>query len=265
MSNLGKVLKTWQDNETSQTLFSILYSDIGKDFYAARGWQPFPSAHVALPATSSTADGLPPVRMLKSDDLAELCEIDEKLIRSRLTKVKGGDQPAVALVPDVQTLRWHHAREEFVAQELFHKNPTVKGAVVGEPGSRVWCIWNRVWTNPQEDAPNTMHILRLVVEDESFSDFAPASQEGATRETNSATARAIAALFAAAQNEAEPFGMKEVSIWNPTSTTLAAAQLLNPKAGVEHRQEESITSLLWYGEGSWENVDWICNEKYGWC
>lgn len=28
---------------------------------------------------------------------------------------------------------------------------------------------------------------------------------------------------------------------------------------------ESIASLMWYGEGSAEEVDWIGNEKYAWC
>ena len=265
MTEVGKKMKDWQTHNGSHALFSVLYSDIGKEFYAARGWQPFPSSHVSLPTTPSSAEGLPSVRMLKSADLAELCEIDERLIRSRLSKSKDNSQIAVALVPDSTTLSWHHAREEFVAKELFDRHPEVKGAVAGEKGSRVWCFWTRVWTNPQEDAPNTMHILRLVIEDEGFSDFSPASSEDATERKDSAIAKAIAALFAAAQTEAAQWDMKEVQLWNPGSSALAAAQILDAKATVEHREKESITSLLWYGGGSWEDVEWVCNEKYGWC
>ncbi|KAK3706947.1 hypothetical protein LTR37_012446 [Vermiconidia calcicola] len=264
MAELGKRLESWQADNGKHVLFSVLYSDIGKQFYAARGWQAFPSAHVSLPAVSSKADGLPSVHMLKSQDLAELCAIDEKLIRSRLSKSNAGDRTPVALLPDTETMQWHHAREEFVGKELLGKQPVVKGAITGEKGSRVWCYWTRVWTNPQEEGDNTLHILRLVVEDEAFSDLAPASAESTAKMKGSQTFKAIAALFAAAQTEAAQWGMHEVQIWNPTSTTLAAAQMLNGKAAVEHRQDESITSLRWYGKGSWENVDWVCNEKYGW-
>jgi len=119
--------------------------------------------------------------------------------------------------------------------------------------------------NSQETAGNTLHILRLVVEDETFSDFTAASDDGASRVKDSATARAIAAVFGAAQAEAAQWGMHEVQIWNPTSTTLAATRMLDNNATVEHREKESITALNWYGEGSLEDVDWICNEKYGWC
>ena len=265
MTELGKRLKGWQADKEQGALFSVLFSDIGKQFYAARGWQPFPSAHVSLPATSSTAAGLPSVRKLKSEDLSDLCTVDEKLIRNRLSKSTEANRSAVTLLPDIRQIRWHHAREEFVANELLDRVPVIKGAVTGEPGSRVWCYWTRVWTNPQEEAPNTLHILRLVVEDESFSDFIPASLEGVAKKQDSTIAKSIAALFAAAQPEAAQWGMREVQIWNPTSTTLAAVQMIDPKAKVEHREEESITSLQWYGEGTWENVDWVCNEKYSWC
>ncbi|KAK3714949.1 hypothetical protein LTR37_007439 [Vermiconidia calcicola] len=261
MADLGKKLKSWQADNGKHVLFSVLYSDIGKQFYAARGWQGFPSAHVSLPAASPKADGLPSVHMLKSQDLAELCAIDDKLVRTRLSTSSGEDRTAVALLPDTETMQWHHAREEFVGKELLGKPPVIKGAITGEKGSRVWCYWTRVWTNPQEEGENTLHILRLVIEDEAFSDFAPASTETTAKIKGSQTAKAIAALFAAAQTEAAQWDMHEVQIWNPTSTTLAAAQLLNGKAAVDHRQDESITSLRWYGEGSWENVDWVCNEN----
>jgi GNAT superfamily N-acetyltransferase len=262
MNDLGKRLRSWQMDGFKKPRFSILFSDIGKQFYARSGWQPFPSSHVSLPvpAVESAPRNLPSVRLLKADDISDLCMMDEKLIRRRLAKSNGS---AVALVPNSATVRWHHAREEFVAKELFNRNPIIKGAVAGEVGSRVWCYWTRVWTNPQEDAGNTLHILRLVVEDETFSDFTAASEDAVSRVKDSATARAIAAVFGAAQAQAAQWGMHGVQIWNPTSTTLAAARMLNENAAVENREKESIAALNWYGEGSWEDVDWICNEKYG--
>lgn len=264
MTEVGKVMRRWQMKDAQQALFSVLFSDIGKDFYAARGWHPFPSAHLSLPPTSSVADGLPSTRSLRSDDIPELCDVDEKLIRARLSSTKGNDKPTVALIPERRTLDWHYAREQFVSNELYAKSPEIKGALVGEPGSRVWCYWTRIWANPTEESPNTLHILRLVIEKETPETDA-ATAKGATKPKHSSTVQNIAALFAAAQSEAAQWDMKEVQIWNPTSTTLAAAQLLEPKTAVVQREHDSITSLQWYGEGCWKDVDWICNEKYGWC
>ena len=273
MRDLGEKLKGWQVGEGEEAICSVLYSDIGKKFYAARGWQAFPSAHVALPAAKDAKEvvaGLPEVRLLHAADLPELCKLDERLVRRRMEKQSEDDKPAVALLPDTATIQWHHAREDFVAKELFGKSPLIKGAVAGPPGQRVWCYWTRVFTNPAKEPP-VLHILRLVIEDERVADFSPVSTstsppaEAAAAGTASPTARAIAAVFAAAQQQAAEWGMQEALMWNPSPTTLAAARLLDEGAKVVEREEESIASLRWYGSGRWEDVRWVENEKYGWC
>lgn len=266
MKDLGERLESWQVDAGKSVPFTVLFSDIGKEFYTARGWHPFPSTHVSLPpVTPAMGAGLPQVHMLKAENLPELCTDDEKLVRSRVSKFREGDKTAVALIPESKVIQWHQAREDFVANELYGKQPEIKGAVSGDAGTRVWCYWTRIWTNPQEHDRNTLHILRLVIEDESFSDFAPASTDSATELQDSPITMAVAALFAAAQAEAARWDMKEVQIWNPTSTTLAAAQILDPKASVVDRESESIVSLRWYGEGSHEDVELMCNEKVNWC
>ena len=35
---------------------------------------------------------------------------------------KAGSKTAVALIPDLETMQWHHAREEFVGQEVHGSN-----------------------------------------------------------------------------------------------------------------------------------------------
>ena len=269
MSELGKRLKSWQAEKEGASAFSVLYSDIGKDFYAARGWQPFPSTHIALPASKVQQAGLPHAQTLQSEDLQALCVADEQLLRQKLSK-RVNSSLAAALVPDLETMQWHHAREDFVSTELHGGRPKFmnggRGALVGiRPGAKAWCYWARVWTNPQEESPNTLHILRLAIEDEAYSDFSPASDSGAGQLADSDVAKAIAALLAEAQVQAHASGMHEIQIWNPTSATLAAARLIDADAAVVQRETESIASLQWYGEGSWKDVEWICNEKYGWC
>ncbi|KXT09594.1 hypothetical protein AC579_2512 [Pseudocercospora musae] len=204
--------------------------------------------------------------LLTSRHLPELCAYDEKLLHRRMSQIKPSSRTTVAVVPDVRHAAWHHAREEFVANEVHGKTPEVKGAMVGDKeGSRVWAYWTRVWANPQEPSPSTLHILRLVIEDDASSNFAPADVETAKSLKDCHVARAISSIFTVAQSEARMWDLHEVMLWNPSSAALAAAQLIAPNAAVEHRETESITSLRWYGEGSWKDVEWICNEKYGWC
>ena len=194
---------------------------------------------------------LPSARRLYAADLPELCALDEKLIRQRLAKVPAGET-SVALIPDINNIRWHQAREEFVGNELYGRMPDVKGAIVGtEPGKRVWCYWTRLWynPNPSESKDNAMNILRLVIEDEEHAgDYVDA----------------ISALFAAALEQAKQWNMEVIESWNPTQEVVEGARRLVPEAAVVDRDMDSITSMMWYGRAE-EKVDWIMNEKYGWC
>lgn len=254
MAEVGKALQTHQTGE-KECLFSVLFSDIGKGFYKNHGWEPFRSSHVSIPGlVSDVREGLPTPRPLYEEDLEELCRADEKIIRKKLERTPGSNI-AVAILPDIQTIRWHHAREDFVGHELHGKAPKVKGAIIGtEEGKRIWCYWTRMWYNsdPTQAKGNTLHILRLVVED--------------GREEDAEDA--IASLMALAQREAEEWKMEEVETWNPSPATVAAAQKLHPSAKVVDRDTESIASLRWYPPHTGniaESIDWVANEKHGWC
>ncbi|KAF1840802.1 uncharacterized protein K460DRAFT_295557 [Cucurbitaria berberidis CBS 394.84] len=270
MTELGKALRTYQTDEKTQSLFSVLYSDIGKKFYKDFGWEPFDSSHVALNAgTSADASSLPAARPLYAEDLEELCEIDVASVRRNLESRPKGSKTAVALLPDIETIRWHHARENFVGMELHRKAPNIKGAIVGtEKGKRVWCYWTRMWynQNPAEAKGNTMHILRLVIEDGVWGDTAASNVNG--NSVDHSHDAAIAALLVVAQREAEEWKMEHVEMWAPTPAALAAAQRLDPSAKVVARDTESIASLQWFPEHDGpvaDKIDWIGNEKYGWC
>lgn len=169
----------------------------------------------------------------------------------------------MAFIPDVETIQWHHAREEFVGQEVHGKVPMIKGAIVGDKvGKRVWCYWTRVWYNedPAVVKGNTFHILRLVVEDDVLG-----SQNATESGGHDA---AVAALLAMAQREADEWKTEHVEVWSPSASVLAGAQMLDKSAKVIDRDAESIASLLWYPEHEGlaaDQIDWISNEKYSWC
>ncbi|KAI9870525.1 MAG: hypothetical protein M1830_004132 [Pleopsidium flavum] len=287
MKELGKELERWQQKEQTKCQFTVLYSDIGKEFYARNGWHPFPSSHVALPPVSSFDQiyqerSLPQSRPLYASDLAELCDTDEKLIRRSLSLQPSNKKTRLALVPDVETMAWHHAREEFAANELQLREPKIKGAIVGnEAGKRAWIIWTRTWNGDpyrKDDTDNVLNILRIVVEEEEdvgredFHDLVNTTNGDSSSSPNDGahmrkSVQSVASLLLAAQKEATKFDLSEVQAWNPTRTTTQAAKVAYPAvAAVIERDSQSIASLKWYGSGSaLDEVEWIGNEKYGWC
>ena len=196
--------------------------------------------------------------------MPDLCDIDVASVRRNLESRPKGSNTAVAIITNLETIRWHHAREEFVGNELHGKMPEIKGAIVGtEKGKRVWCYWTRMWYNqdPTDTKGNTLHILRLVVED--------AGWEGSSSHAHDHSHdAAIAALMAMAQREAEAWKMENVEMWAPTPTAVAAANRLDPSAKVVDRHVESIASLRWFPEHKGpvaDKIDWLGNEKYAWC
>jgi len=171
MRELGQKLRTWQAGAKGKTCgFSALWSDIGKLYYAGHGWHPFPSTHIEFPPVSFPGGGdSVSAQLLESKDLQKLCELDESRIRRTLAQARDG-KTHVCIMPDHEHIQWHHVREDFMCQKIFAKQPTVRGATIGEQGHRVWAIWTRNFYGPvgKPSSGNTLHILRLVIEDEAL-------------------------------------------------------------------------------------------------
>ncbi|MCJ1476767.1 hypothetical protein MMC13_005436 [Lambiella insularis] len=269
MEELGKNLERWQQEAERKAHFTVLYSDIGKQFYAKRGWRARESRHIALPAVVNEGNGESKhheleVKELHADNLSTLCDTDEMWIRESIVRFeKDGPDTRVALIPDVNTMQWHHAREEFTAKKVLGRWPDVKGVLIdGGPGKLVWAIWTRTFA--AKESENVLHILRLVVQGESEfgaeNHMNESDLNGNTPHT--VAVRAVEAVLRAARREAGRWGMRTVEIWNPAPIVVKAAQSILHETTVVERDEESIASLMWYGPGE---VEWVENEKYGWC
>ncbi|KAL3420010.1 lysine acetyltransferase (GNAT family protein) [Phlyctema vagabunda] len=250
MSEMAEKLKEWQ-TEQYECKFSILYSDIGLKFYAGFGWKPFPSTHIAIPPTSEPPRAGEGARPLFSKDLPELCAWDESSIRKQLTEAKEG-KIHVAIIPETDQMRWFHLREEFLCKRIFGVGPGqpyIKGALAGPAGARVWAVWTRSYYGPLvPESGNTLHILRLVVEDEA----------------SPTNAESLESILEVARIEAKTWVLNEVELWNPTAVVKQMVQDTGLPHGEVIRDKESIASLMWYGEEK-EEVEWVGNEKYGWC
>lgn len=237
--------------------FSVLYSDIGKAFYAKSGWAPFESSHLAFPPVARAEGGSVSgaAKPLGYHELAELCAVDEKLLRIRVQKrahESKDRRPSAALVPDLDQMLWHLMREDFMTKRIFGKTPTIRGAVYGEAGKRLWAVWIRGYYGGIDKVEgNTLFILRFAVEDETASE--------------DYLAEGFRSVIEVAQAEAAEWRIQEAQMWNPTPLLRQVVA----KAGLQHefvdRDTESIASLAWYGEAQTSDIDWVANEKFGWC
>ena len=252
MSKLAETLGRSERDRHGDALFSVLYSDIGKKFYADRGWAPFESNHIEWSASASEPPSEARLSLVEYDDLPALVEADEKMLRRELSRPSPSGKPIrVAILPDLDQIQWHLTRAGFVCEQLFPgTRPTSHGAVyTSSSGARVWVIWSFSYSGTvDKPEKNTLYILRLVVE------------EGVSDEE---LTQGLGAIVQVARKQASDWACGSVSLWNPDERLRKAAEINGGKFVV--RQQDSITSLNWFGEGSTDDVEWVLNEKYAWC
>ncbi|KAL5615401.1 hypothetical protein BROUX41_005448 [Berkeleyomyces rouxiae] len=235
--------------------FSVLFSDIGKSFYAKLGWAVHESRHVeirpsAVGLQGADAGGADKASPLRMHDLAELCVLDEAVLRRTMAACA---VPAVALIPDYDTMLWHHLREDFMTTTLFEKSPAVRGAIAGPPGRRVWAVWVRSYYSGAADPKdNTMHILRLGFEDQNST----SDEELAER---------LSAILHVAVKEAHEWVTSSVHMWNPSEQVVRALKKGNVEFSLVDREDSSIPSVMMHGK--FHDItpqNWVINEKFGW-
>lgn len=255
-TRLGEL--AWQQpKDTPRGFFSVLYSDIGRQFYAKHAWKPMPSTHIVLlPVHQKSYEktrqrlGLPEVKDLTATSLETVCQTAISQVETELIE-KSRQTPSVPFVafrPDVEHMGWHHAREDFQARTLFGTDPEIKGAI--DPSSGCALIWSRVWR--ETPARHSIDILRTVI---------PSKNTLSAEEIE----MSLAALLLRAQLESTAWDMLAgVEVWAPEESLLAAATLLNgseKEVEIVVREKEHICSLRWEGEG---DVQWFASEKYPW-
>lgn len=196
---------------------------------------------------------------LYADDLPDLCFHDEQFLRRQMSQVSGS-KIKMALIPDIETIQWHHAGEEFTAVEMLRRIPLIKGAIAYLCLRRVWCIWTRGFDD--EKSENVLHILRIVIEPE---DQKPQEADHHKEYRDRTVVQAVTAILRAAQYEAAEWDLQRVEIWNPQGMIVTAAKEIIPSIEILARKnDESISCLSWYGpEAEIERIEWVNNEKYG--
>ncbi|KAK7397983.1 hypothetical protein QQX98_012649 [Neonectria punicea] len=268
MKEVAKVLRNWQ-SEHGKCVGSILYSDIGKQYYAKLGWHPdVNNFHLVFPPSKMDWPAL--ARQVVEGDLEELCHRDEAMIRAAMAAPNPEVQSRVTILPDLDHMLWHIRKEDFASKCIFEKVPRVKGAIAGSPGKEVWAIWShRYYGHPDGQAPdNVLYILRLVVEgDDTASKVVRYQGKGTVAAVDTKQAASLKAVIQAAQAEASDWRLDHVKLWSPSPLV----QSLLAQNGFEYmeveREEEAIASGMWDADGytTAEAPVWLHNEHYAWC
>jgi hypothetical protein len=277
MRELKWALSNWQADicGIGKCVGSVLYSDIGKEYYARFGWRPTPTnSHVVFEPVESVDSMWPwPETVVSKEDLPALCWKDEMMIRKAMSVPVEGDgaQERFSIVPDVDHMLWHMSKEEFTCNILFGKVPEVKGAIAGPEGRRVWVIWtHRYYSDPADrKGDNTLYILRIVVERDYEESIEPTNATdwlqrqfvGRSQDADLET------VLRAAQNEAAEWKLDQVKLWHPTPEIKRMLSRLDIGHVAEEREENSIASVLWFDKNGREGPPplWINNEHYAWC
>ncbi|CAF9932441.1 MAG: hypothetical protein HETSPECPRED_008361 [Heterodermia speciosa] len=268
MTELVKALRTWQSDQ-GRVAGSVLYSDIGKSFYAKFGWKPnLTNWHVEI--RSKNMPRSPLTQGLIEDDLGELCRRDEVSIREIMARRTDEVKTLITILPDLDHMLWHIAKENFATKWLFGKRPRAKGSIAGPPGSQVWAIWtHRYYVHPNMEASsNTLYILRLVVEgDDCVTKPTPIEKNDMRTKGPLNQAESLIAVLQHALAEAAEWKLNHVKLWEPSPWVQDVIKGSNINHRIIEREEDSIASGLWYGEnGGYEaSPKWINNEHYAWC
>ncbi|KAI0474600.1 hypothetical protein F4859DRAFT_74161 [Xylaria cf. heliscus] len=268
MKELGVRLRDWQSDD-APVIGSVLYSDIGKTFYAKLGWVPTPTnTHIEFTPKKISCNSSR-AHEVQEHDLSELCERDEEMIRATMTTPSSEARKRIVIIPDIDHMLWHIRKEEFATQYLFGKTLRAKGAIAGAPGRQVWAVWtHRYYGRPDAPSPNNvLYILRLVVEGD-LSTNKPVTSESSysDRSLPKDQMSSLQDVLQAARNEAAEWQLDCVKLWEPSPWVRKAIADSMVDHVVVEREHNSIASAMWYGDGdsTHEPPVWINNEHYAW-
>ncbi|KAH8885768.1 hypothetical protein GQ53DRAFT_751106 [Thozetella sp. PMI_491] len=258
-----------------QADFSVLYSDVGRSYYADMGWAAFPRDQATLQLLPPSPPGgrSPPKpgqptflqtrpgrsRYLTLDELQPLCEADEKALRTHFETFQADGKTHIAFLPTFAQMSWQLARSEFMATKLFGEEVEVVNrgaAITGDGGAgppKAWIYWDHDWRDRK------LKVLRIVI-----AGYAPDDING--------RADAIRVLLEAALAEASSWGLSKVMMWNPDEHTKWGCKAVGNahedvvKVVFEVGLDASIPSLRWKGgKRDARRTVWEENYYYCWC
>jgi len=236
--------------EAGNGMFSILYSDLGEDFYKqsgpgiekAGGWEVRGPISTVWTVSENREGGAESEwTFLKHEDLEAFWEKDAQLIRHTMESLPESspayhlEKPKafVTYLPVEGVGSFHMSRSMYAADDIVSMDVWgVKKNDVDKPAYATWSVDVR-------PMPPTLIVTRISVTESEF--------PGLLRQIQAA---------------ARESGIGKMDIWNIPQHLLKAAE---ETGGQTTERKRSLPSVKWYGAGKTEDVEWVMNEKFCWC
>jgi hypothetical protein len=220
--------------------FSVLYSDVGPDFYATctkgetePGWVAVRRPHriFKVPSPGPGPSPLPPdTRVLNLEDAGELEAPTTDTLRQEMEALPGIDRPRAAILPQAGWFRQYPTRLEIFARSIGKDGSRHLQRCGMRFGSGKDCPFILYTVEPKEKDSNVLRLLVAHIQK-------PVSFEQ---------------LVAAAHAE----GAEEIEVWGSGGEYDEHEHTLNG--------EDHIPALAQYGMGG-DDVEWLWNEHCFWC
>lgn len=232
---------------------SVLYSDIGAEFYkrCGKGWvvrQPIGTIWT-VPQLSEGRGGnnngnilTPNVHWITEQTQHDIWKEDARLIRQ---EINTSPTPCFSFLPDQGVANYMQVRSHFYNPErsvggLWGAQIVTKKETAGDSGQGGRLSFATWALDPGREDPQTLLITRL-----------------------RCTPEELPTLLNAAFHVARKSDHEQVEIWNLDSSLVYVGQEV--LGGRTEPREDHLSSFSWYGEGPEENVVWKYNEKFCWC
>ncbi|KAG6334917.1 hypothetical protein ID866_4159 [Astraeus odoratus] len=246
--NLGEFPVEWGAppagvKEAGWGLFSVLYSDIGGEFYKncgpglakSGGWETrdpistmWEVRHEPLTSLNSRDWA-----WLKHSDLDRLWAKDAAQIKRVIANMPIPTARAiVSFLPDGGVGSSHIFRSMLAAESII----SVENWGVVKDDKNTDKPTYATWTVDVRPPPPTLIVTRISATEETFSD-----------------------LVEAIQHTCRGNGISRMEVWNlPECLMEMAAQM----GGKTFQRHEHLPAIKWYGRGNTTDVKWVFNEKY---
>ena len=209
---------------------SVLYSDVGPDFYARCGWRTMESKSLKISNRRAPFMERKAV-MVSLPNLKPFIELEENQLS---LEIKSQKDDAFVIVPTYNNTEWFHVRSRFYAELKFPSKMLENcGAMIGKD----WISW---W---QDFNDQKLVVLNM-------------------RASNQDS---VELLLNAALEEAENWQFGVVEIWDPSTIVIAAGTRVAEHIELIDRDQSLSCVAFWGPDKKPANPNWFRNEKYAWC
>ncbi|KAG1876637.1 hypothetical protein DFJ58DRAFT_182730 [Suillus subalutaceus] len=250
-TNLPKFPEAWgappeEVADAGNGLFSVLYSDVGEEFYRSAGpggkgggWEKRGAISTIWEVGTEEGDD-EGWKWLTEEQLNGLWERDAVRIRRELASIPTSDssykveRPAAfaTYLPTDGVCGFHITKSTF-ASNFSMANGFWGVESTSDPGTYA------SWSVDLRPPPPTLIVTRLCASEELFP-----------------------GLIAKIKQAARRSGIGKVEVWN---LRVGLKEVAEKTGGRTSTRNEHLPQIVWYGPGTTGNVEWAYNEKFCWC